>query len=82
MKLHQSAQSKAMVITPLYSVDNYNYSQLPTVSYTQEALDTCTFNFTSIEAKYIKFILTKEGPDGRSNLGRYSYEFGLMKSFL
>lgn len=75
MELHDSSRSSPMIVTPLYSVDNYNFTQLPTNTFTQEIRSRGTFVFEEIEAKYIKFIITKTGPDpGVSD--QFSYQFG------
>lgn len=75
MELHDSVESSPMQITPLYSVDNVTWNQLPTNTFTLRTRDTATFSFSEVSAKYVRFLLTKEGPDsGRSNL--FSYQFG------
>jgi hypothetical protein len=76
--LHDSVFSSPVVITPLYSIDNYNFNQLPTVSYTQEVRNTAVFNFSLVQAKYVKFLLTKAGPDpGMAN--KLGYQFGFKE---
>jgi hypothetical protein len=77
--LHQSNFSGPISITPLYSIDGYNYTQLPTAAYTLESKTNVTFNFTTISTKYLKFILVKEKPDDIRDLvgdTAYLYEFG------
>ena len=78
IQLHDASQSGPMVITPLYSVDNYNFSQLPTNTYTQEVRSNSIFSFPQIQAKYIKFILTKQGPDP-GIVDRFVYQFGFKE---
>ncbi len=78
IEIHDSTKSSPMVITPLYSNDNYNFSQLPTNTYTQEVRSVANFNFSEIEAKYMKFILTKAGPD-LGNTDAIDYQFGFKQ---
>jgi len=75
IEAHDSSQSAPMVITPLYSTDNYSFSQLPTNAYSQEIRSKGAFDFSTVEAKFIKFILTKEGPDPGA-MGESKYQFG------
>jgi hypothetical protein len=74
--LHTSNQNSAIQLTPMYSSDNYSWQQLPVASFTRSVIDKTTFQFTSIEAQYIKFIMTKPGYDQVHNR-LYSYEFGM-----
>lgn len=75
LSLHDSVQSAPLVVTPLYSIDNYNFSQLPTDTFTQEIRTKGSFSFPSTEMKFVKFVLTKVGPDpGVAN--EISYQFG------
>lgn len=76
MELHDSAESSPVSITPLFSTDNVNFLQLPTNTFTIEARTTATFSFSDISAKWIKFILTKRGPDPSSSTEFFSYQFG------
>lgn len=76
IELHDSAESSPIYITPLYSTDNVNFNQLPTNTYTMEARTTAVFSFSQVSAKYIKFILTKRGPDPSSGQDFFSYQFG------
>lgn len=64
-------------ITPMYSTDGYNYSQLPVSNFTQDTLDKAKFQFNSISAKYVKILMTKAGYDYIDSNGGYVYEFGL-----
>jgi hypothetical protein len=63
-------------ITPLYSLDNYNFSQLPTVNYTQDVQSATNFTFDTIQTKYIKFLLTKPSPDPSTSKKTFTYQFG------
>jgi hypothetical protein len=81
MILHESSQSGQMTITPLYSVDNINFSQLPTNTFSQKVRSTAVFSFTEVEAQWVKFILTKVGPDPASGEDRFSYQFGFKEIF-
>lgn len=76
MELHDSAESSPTFITPLYSVDNRNFTQLPTNTFTIEARTTAVFSFMPVQAKYVKFLLTKQGPDPSSGQTFFSYQFG------
>lgn len=76
MELHDSAESSPIWITPLYSTDNRNWNQIPSTTYTIEARTTAVFQFTPVEAKYVKFLLNKTGPDPSSGINYFSYQFG------
>lgn len=78
IELHDSTKSAPMVITPLYSNDNYNFTQLPTNTYTQEIRTSGNFVFSEIEAQYMKFVLTKAGPD-LGNTDAIDYQFGFKQ---
>jgi len=79
MQLHESAESSPTNITPLYSVDNQIFEQLPTNTFTQEVRTSTTFQFSEVQAKWIKFILTKAGPDPSSGTSYFYYEFGFKQ---
>ena len=65
-----------MNVTPLYSTDNVNFNQLPTTTFTQEGRTSLVFSFSEISAKWIKFILTKRGPDPSGANDFFGYQFG------
>jgi hypothetical protein len=79
ISLHDSVESSPIHITPLYSTDNISYSQLPTNTFTQEIRGSGTFVFSEVNAKWIKFILTKQGPDLSSSENKFSYQFGFKE---
>lgn len=76
LDLHMSNQTSSVQITPMYSVDNYNWSQLPITGFTRSVIDKATFQFPVIEAQYVKFLMTKAGYDQVHN-ELYAYEFGV-----
>lgn len=73
--MHMSNQSAAVQTTVMYSVDNYNWSQIPATNFTQSVIDKATFRFPPVEARWVKLVMTKPGYDSVSN-GIYGYEFG------
>jgi hypothetical protein len=73
--LHDPVQCGPLSITPLYSIDDYSYFQLPTKTFTQEMKTTGVFNFSTIKAKYLKFVLVKSGSDSKDDNG-FHYRFG------
>lgn len=73
--VHSASSTSAVEITPLYSVDNKNWSQLPTQNYSLSVYDKATFQFTTVSARYIKFLLRKVGYD-IYHKNTYCYEFG------
>lgn len=79
LELHDSAQSGPMQITPLYTVDKVSWAQLPTNTFSQEARTTCVFSFPSIQVTWVKFVLTKTGPDPSPSQSTYSYQFGFKE---
>jgi hypothetical protein len=79
MELHDSGQSGPVQVTPLYSIDNINFSQLPTNTITQEVRSTASFSFREVEAQWVKFLITKQGPDPVSGQAAFSYQFGFKE---
>lgn len=74
--LHQANTNSAVQVTPMFSLDNFNYNQLRTSNFTRNIIDKSTFQFPPTTARYVKFIMTKPGFDVVHN-GLYSYEFGV-----
>jgi len=74
--LHDSSQSSPIQITPLYSTDNVNFTQLPTNTFTQEVRSSATFSFSTVQANWVKFLLTKKGPDPTLSRNSFDYQFG------
>lgn len=74
--LHHSAESSPVVITPLYSVDNKTFNQIPSNTFSLEVKTDATFVFPEVQAQYVKLILTKTGPDPSSSDKLFSYQFG------
>lgn len=74
--LLHSSESSPLFITPLYSVDNQNFAQLPTNTFSMKAQTRAVFSFSEVEARWIKFIITKRAPDPSSSLTDFSYQFG------
>lgn len=77
--LHHSSQSSKVSITPLYSLDNYSYTQFATITPTQEVRTNALFTFPETECQWVKFILTKTGPDPGETEGVFSYQFGFKR---
>lgn len=75
MKLHAANTNSSVTITPLISNDNFNFTQLSTASFSQSVTNKATFTFPPTTAKYVKFILAKDGFDHLDGL-LYVYEFG------
>jgi len=77
LELLDSSQSSTMSITPLYSTDNVNFAQLPSITFTQEAKSQAVFQFPETQMQWVKFLLTKKGPDPEvSSPTTFSYQFG------
>lgn len=76
VNLHDSLESSTLSITPLYSKDNINFAQLPSNVFTLETNSSAVFAFPSIEAKWIKFILIKKGPDQSNSRDLFNYQIG------
>lgn len=71
-----SNTASAMQVTPLYSLDGFNYSQLPGRDITMSVVDRGVFVFSAIEAQHVKFLITKPSPDFLAT-NKYAYEFGI-----
>jgi hypothetical protein len=74
--LHAANVNSSMQVTPMYSTDNYNYSQLPVTNFTRSIVDKSTFQFSPITTRWVKFVMTKLGYDIVHN-DLYAYEFGV-----
>jgi len=74
-KLHSSDTNSSVIIVAQYSNDNHNWYNLPTDNYTQSVDKIATFVFPTTSMTWVKFILTKVGPDDIID-GQYVYEFG------
>ena len=81
LELHSANNNSNVVITAQYSNDDYNWFNVPTNTHTQTADKIAYFIFPTINAKYIKFIMTKNGPDDVDG-NRYVYEFGIKQASL
>jgi hypothetical protein len=80
IELNETSGSNPVTITPLYSTDNYNFSQLPTVSYSKEIISKANFNFSTVDAKWVKFLLAKDGKDLTQGV-EFHFEFGFKDIF-
>jgi hypothetical protein len=74
--LHQANSNSAVQITPMLSLDNYTFIQLPSSVFTRSIIDKATFQFKPTQARWVKFIMTKNGFDIVQR-DTYSYEFGV-----
>lgn len=74
--LHMSNQNSTVQVTPMYSTDNYNWTQLPITTPTRSIVDKATFQFSPVTAKWVKLIMTKSGFD-QVYKELYAYEFGV-----
>ena len=75
LELHASNTGGSMIITGMYSLDNYNWQNLPCDNYTQSADNKAVFLFPSTSMLWVKFFMTKLGADDLDG-GQYVYEFG------
>ena len=75
IKLHASNNNSSISITPMLSDDNFNFTQLNSEVTTQSVVNRATFTFPKTSAKYVKFIMAKDGFDHIDGL-LYVYEFG------
>jgi hypothetical protein len=75
IQLNSANSNSAVQITPLLSVDNINFSQLPIQDITKSVMDSASWNFPGTPAQYVKLIMTKTGHDIVDG-SLYVYEFG------
>ncbi len=75
---HDSGQSGTMNVTPLYSLDDLTYDQLPCTDYSKDIATQGSFYFSKTKMKYLKFILAKNAPD-ISSANTYRYQFGFKQ---
>lgn len=75
LDLHASNTGGSMIISGMYSMDNYNWQNLPCDNYTQSADNKAIFLFSSTSMLWVKFFMTKLGADDVDG-GQYVYEFG------
>lgn len=79
LELHHSAEASPIVVTPLYSVDNRTYNQVPSNTFSQEVRTSATFSFPEVQAQYLKILLTKVGPDPSGGEDVFAYQFGFKE---
>lgn len=79
LELHDSVESSPVSITPLYSTDNETWYQVPSNTFTVETRETAVFSFTPVEAKWVKFVLVKQGPDKSDITNVFTYQFGFKE---
>jgi len=72
---HSSDISSTVDLKVQYSIDNYNWTDVGAINNPQSIVSTGFFDFMSIDVKYIKFIMTKDGHDYEDGAA-YVYEFG------
>jgi hypothetical protein len=75
LKLHAGNNTSSIYITPMLSVDNINFSQLPVDDVTASVNDKYIWTFSGQQAKWVKFIFQKAGHDSVDGVN-YIYEFG------
>lgn len=75
VEVHASNTNSPVLLTAQYSVDGYNWYNLPTDNYVQSTDDTAVFLFPATEMNWMKLVMTKTGADSLED-GQYIYEFG------
>ena len=75
IELHASNTSSNVELLVQTSIDDYNWSNVLYNNNPQVVSEKAYFDFATIEAKFVKIIMTKEGYDSIEN-SRYMYEFG------
>lgn len=75
MSLHTANSTGPMLILGQYSMDGYNWANFPTDNYLQSVDDKAVFMFPATSMLWVKFIMTKTGPDDIDG-NQYIYEFG------
>lgn len=75
--LHTSSRSDTVQVLPMYSADGKTWYRVPSTDYVLNIIDKGTFRFTTLSARYFKFILTKTGPDFTDKVNGNVYEFGV-----
>lgn len=72
---HSSDTSSLISLKAQYSVDDYNWTDIQATNNPQTIVSTGFLDFQATDAKYIKFIMTKNGHDHEDE-STYIYEFG------
>ena len=72
---HSSDTSSTIDIKAQYSLDDYNWFDIDAINNPQSVISTGFFDFQSVDIKYVKFIMTKNGHDYEDGTS-YVYEFG------
>jgi hypothetical protein len=78
LSLLDSTKTSSVQVTPLYSIDNFNYFQLPTNTYTRSLKSFGVFHFQTVEAQYLKLLLTKTSSDYIQDQS-FIFEFGFKQ---
>jgi hypothetical protein len=71
-------QGSSLQITPMYSNDGYNFSQLPGTNPTQTVIDVGVFYFPKTSMTHVKFLLSKATSDYEDR-DRFIFEFGAKR---
>ena len=71
-----STATSAFIISVMYSTDGVDFLLVPIDGHTQSTLDTATWTFPSLNTRYWKFLITKNGADDINTGGDYVYEVG------
>jgi len=72
---HSSDINSSVSVQAQYSIDDYNWQDVPFTNNPQTITSDGFFDFESIDAKYVKFIMTKAAHDDTDG-SNYVYEFG------
>ena len=72
---HSSDTSSLISLKAQYSVDDYNWTDIQAANNPQTVVSTGFLDFQAIDAKYVKFIMTKDAHDYEDE-STYTYEFG------
>ena len=72
---HSSDVNSPISVQAQFSVDDYNWQDISFFNNPQVITATGFFDFESIDAKYVKFIITKDAHDDTDG-SNYVYEFG------
>ena len=72
---HSSDTNFNTIVQAQYSIDNYNWTDIPFKNNPQTIAIKGFFDFEAIDVRYIKFIMTKLAHDYSVD-GKYIYEFG------
>ena len=72
-----STATSVFILSLFYSENGTDWLLVPTEASTQSTLDSVQWVFQTVEAKYLRILITKNAPDDINANNQYSWDFGI-----